>query len=87
MSSCCRACRAAGLRPARCAGHHCCQPLHRALGHSHSARASLYFYNTMEDVDRFVEVLEETLRFFGSLEKGDDGDEGGDDGDAFVPLF
>ena len=69
------------------AGHHCCQPLHRALGHSHSARASLYFYNTMEDVDRFVEVLEETLRFFGSLEKGDDGDEGGDDGDAFVPLF
>jgi len=28
------------------AGHHCCQPLHRALGYSHSARASLYFYNT-----------------------------------------
>lgn len=69
------------------AGHHCCQPLHRALGHSHSARASLYFYNTREDVDRFVEVLEDTLRFFGSLEKGDEGGEGGDDGDAFVPLF
>ena len=70
------------------AGHHCCQPLHRALGHSHSARASLYFYNTREDVDRFVEVLEETLRFFGSLEKGAEGGEGGDDdGDAFVPLF
>ena len=33
------------------AGHHCCQPLHRALGYSHSARASLYFYNTKEDVD------------------------------------
>jgi cysteine desulfurase/selenocysteine lyase len=30
------------------AGHHCCQPLHRALGYSHSARASLYFYNTKE---------------------------------------
>jgi cysteine desulfurase / selenocysteine lyase len=28
------------------AGHHCCQPLHHALGISHSARASLYFYNT-----------------------------------------
>ena len=30
------------------AGHHCCQPLHRAMGYSHSARASLYFYNTKE---------------------------------------
>lgn len=32
------------------AGHHCCQPLHHALGYSHSARASLYFYNTKEYV-------------------------------------
>lgn len=30
------------------AGHHCCQPLHTALGYSHSARSSLYFYNTKE---------------------------------------
>lgn len=30
------------------AGHHCCQPLHTAYGISHSARASLYFYNTKE---------------------------------------
>jgi cysteine desulfurase/selenocysteine lyase len=30
------------------AGHHCCQPLHQALGVSHSARASLYIYNTKE---------------------------------------
>lgn len=30
------------------AGHHCCQPLHTALGYSHTARASLYFYNTKE---------------------------------------
>ena len=30
------------------AGHHCCQPLHTALGYSHSTRASLYFYNTKE---------------------------------------
>ena len=30
------------------AGHHCCQPLHQELGFSHSARASLYFYNTKE---------------------------------------
>jgi cysteine desulfurase/selenocysteine lyase len=30
------------------AGHHCCQPLHISLGISHSARASLYLYNTKE---------------------------------------
>lgn len=30
------------------AGHHCCQPLHTELGFSHSARASLAFYNTKE---------------------------------------
>ena len=30
------------------AGHHCCQPLHQVLGISHSARASLYMYNTKE---------------------------------------
>jgi cysteine desulfurase/selenocysteine lyase len=30
------------------AGHHCCQPLHKELGYSHSARASLAFYNTKE---------------------------------------
>jgi cysteine desulfurase/selenocysteine lyase len=34
------------------AGHHCCQPLHQALGYSHSARASLYFYNTKEYVGK-----------------------------------
>jgi cysteine desulfurase/selenocysteine lyase len=74
-------------------GHHCCQPLHRALGHSHSARASLYFYNTKEDVDDFVSALEGTLGFFASLASaGEDGDGRGgavgtDDGDAFVPLF
>ena len=32
------------------AGHHCCQPLHQAKNISHSARASLYFYNTKEYV-------------------------------------
>jgi cysteine desulfurase / selenocysteine lyase len=32
------------------AGHHCCQPLHQAKGISHSARASMYIYNTKEYV-------------------------------------
>ena len=69
------------------AGHHCCQPLHRALGYSHSARASLYFYNTKEDVDVFVEKLEETLNFFGSIrESGSGGSDGGDD-EEFVPFI
>ncbi|KAL7485436.1 hypothetical protein ACHAW6_011027 [Cyclotella cf. meneghiniana] len=67
------------------AGHHCCQPLHRALGYSHSARASLYFYNTKEDVDHFIKALEETLNFFRSLERGQKAKETEDDG--FVPLF
>jgi cysteine desulfurase / selenocysteine lyase len=38
------------------AGHHCCQPLHTAVGWTHSARASLYFYNTKEYVTNFIHV-------------------------------
>ncbi|GER40161.1 cysteine desulfurase family protein [Striga asiatica] len=48
-------------------GHHCAQPLHRYLGVNASARASLYFYNTKEDVDYFVKALEDTINFFGSF--------------------
>lgn len=48
-------------------GHHCAQPLHRYLGVSSSARASLYFYNTKEDVDRFIEALNDTISFFNSF--------------------
>lgn len=48
-------------------GHHCTQPLHRILGVSGSARASLYFYNTPEEVDRFITALEETIDFFSSV--------------------
>lgn len=40
-------------------GFHCAQPLHQVLGLQSSARASFYLYNTKEEVDRFVEVLEE----------------------------
>nr|ACU15092.1 unknown [Glycine max] len=48
-------------------GHHCAQPLHRYLGVSSSARASLYFYNTKEDVDNFIHALNDTVSFFNSL--------------------
>jgi cysteine desulfurase/selenocysteine lyase len=63
------------------AGHHCCQPLHRALGYSHSARASLYFYNTKEEVDSFISILKETLAFLG----GGSAEDGVDD--DFVPFI
>jgi cysteine desulfurase/selenocysteine lyase len=39
------------------AGHHCCQPLMRKLGVQATNRASLYLYNTTEDVDRLAESL------------------------------
>ncbi|XP_077236993.1 cysteine desulfurase 1, chloroplastic-like [Tasmannia lanceolata] len=49
-------------------GHHCAQPLHRFLGVSSSARASLYFYNTKEDVDGFIHGLKDTINFFTSFQ-------------------
>lgn len=48
-------------------GHHCAQPLHRYLGVNASARASLYFYNTEEDVDNFIQALNDTVNFFSSF--------------------
>jgi cysteine desulfurase / selenocysteine lyase len=35
-------------------GHHCNQPLMKKLGVESTARASFYFYNTTEEIDRFV---------------------------------
>ncbi|KAJ8758730.1 hypothetical protein K2173_000451 [Erythroxylum novogranatense] len=48
-------------------GHHCAQPLHRQLGVNASARASLHFYNTREDVDVFIQALKDTINFFNSF--------------------
>jgi cysteine desulfurase/selenocysteine lyase len=45
-------------------GHHCTQPLHRLFDASGSARASLYFYNTFEEIDQFMVALRETIDFF-----------------------
>ena len=47
-------------------GHHCTQPLMRKLGVESTSRASFYFYNTTAEIDRFVEVLKEIQKFFGS---------------------
>jgi len=49
------------------AGHHCTQPLHRHLGAQSTARASLYFYNTHEEIDVFIASLKEAIEFFGSI--------------------
>jgi cysteine desulfurase / selenocysteine lyase len=46
-------------------GHHCTQPLMRKLGLQASARASFYFYNRESEVDRLVEVLRKSIRYFG----------------------
>ncbi len=47
-------------------GHHCNQPLMHKLGVESTARASFYFYNTTDEIDRFVQVLGEIQRFFGA---------------------
>src|ERR1051325_9361876 len=46
-------------------GHHCNQPLMHKLGVESTSRASFYFYNTTEEIDRFVEVVKEIQKFFG----------------------
>lgn len=45
-------------------GHHCNQPLMRRFGLPGTTRASFYFYNTKEEIDRMIEVLGEAVRFF-----------------------
>ncbi len=49
------------------AGHHCTQPLHRYLVAQSTARASLSFYNTREEIDVFIVALKEAVEFFGSI--------------------
>jgi cysteine desulfurase / selenocysteine lyase len=46
-------------------GHHCCQPLMLRLGVPATARASLAFYNTEEEIDRLVSGLERVTEVFG----------------------
>lgn len=39
------------------AGHHCAKPLHDNLGITASSRASVMFYNTEAEIDKFLDVL------------------------------
>lgn len=49
------------------AGHHCAQPLMKWLDVSATARASFYYYNTLEEVDRLVEGLKKAKEYFGHV--------------------
>ncbi len=39
------------------AGHHCAQPLMNYLGQNSTCRASFYFYNTIDDVNRLIDAI------------------------------
>jgi len=45
-------------------GHHCAQPLMERLGVPATTRASVYLYNTEEEIDRLVESVERAGRVF-----------------------
>ncbi|MGZ5003138.1 MAG: aminotransferase class V-fold PLP-dependent enzyme, partial [Chthoniobacterales bacterium] len=45
-------------------GHHCNQPLMKKFGLPGTTRASFYFYNTTDEVDRMVDILRDAIRFF-----------------------
>ena len=45
-------------------GNHCAQPLMRYLGIDSTCRASFYFYNTKEDVDKLVSALNKAYDIF-----------------------
>lgn len=46
------------------AGHHCAMPLHQQLNVAATARASFYFYNTLEEVDILVDSLRHAIATF-----------------------
>lgn len=49
------------------AGHHCAQLITKWLNTVGTLRASFYFYNTLDDVNKFVESVKEAQEFFDSL--------------------
>jgi cysteine desulfurase/selenocysteine lyase len=46
-------------------GHHCAMPLMKELDVSGTVRASFYFYNTFEEVDKLVESVIKSRKVFG----------------------
>ena len=47
------------------AGHHCAQPLMQFIGAGSTARASVYFYNTKEEVEVFLDRLSKVREVMG----------------------
>jgi cysteine desulfurase/selenocysteine lyase len=48
------------------AGHHCARPLHRRFGINASTRASLYLYNTQDEIEALVDGIRQAQKFFGA---------------------
>ena len=46
-------------------GHHCAQPLMKRFGVPATARASLYLYNTTDEVDQLVAAIHRVQQIFG----------------------
>ena len=46
------------------AGHHCAQLVSRILNVNGTLRASIYVYNTKEDIDALINAVKETIKFF-----------------------
>jgi cysteine desulfurase/selenocysteine lyase len=47
------------------AGHHCAQPLHTKFNLPATSRASMYFYNTLDEVDRLIDGILKVKDIFG----------------------
>ena len=47
-------------------GHHCCQPLHKYYKSTSTARVSLSFTSTTEEIDLFIEELNSAIHFLKS---------------------
>lgn len=43
-------------------GHHCAQPILRRFGVEQTVRPSLAFYNTTDEIDQMVAVLQQLVR-------------------------
>jgi cysteine desulfurase/selenocysteine lyase len=46
-------------------GHHCAQPLMKYLGIQASSRASFYLYNTIDEIDIFIDAVKNVRKWLG----------------------
>jgi len=56
--------RVKGFRILVRTGHHCAQPAHQSMNTKISMRLSFFIYNTRQEIDVFLDALEEYLRYF-----------------------